>query len=91
MLSTVAGMYVITGGVYSVQQALEIRRGESGYWWIPLVTGAATALLGFLVALNLFRNVEFSMLFLGVTLIVAGVDRLAASACASRFLKKKLA
>lgn len=89
MLPTVAGMYVITGGVYSVQQALEIRRGESGYWWIPLVTGAATALLGFLVALNLFRNAEFSMLFLGVTLIVAGVDRLAASACASRFLKKK--
>ena len=67
------GILLLVFGCSKVADSLAVRRAGFTGWWIPLLLGAITIVLGALVLLNPFSAAATLMIAVGIGLIVEGV------------------
>ena len=76
VLPVIAGFYIIVDGVFGVQTSVELRRCGLGRWWLSLLLGILTAAFGLLLVLDPFEGAAALMVYLGVCLLLTGVENL---------------
>lgn len=84
------GILLLVFGCSKVADALTVRRFALTGWWIPLLLGAITIILGALVLCNPFSAAATLMVAIGIGLIVEGVLDIFNILNISKQLKKAL-
>ena len=93
ILSTLAGVLLLahpTGALTVlpiIQAAVELRRFGLGSWGLNLLLGIVGAVLGVLMILDPFDGAAALMIYMGVSLLLAGVESIYTVICLSRAFK----
>ena len=74
VLPIILGFYIIIDSVFSIQAAVELRRFGLGSWGLNLLLGIVGAVLGVLMILDPFDGAAALMIYMGVSLLLAGVE-----------------
>ena len=77
VLPIILGFYIIIDSVFSIQAAVELRRFGLGSWGLNLLLGIVGAVLGVLMILDPFDGAAALMIYMGVSLLLAGVESIA--------------
>ena len=80
-------MVFIIDSVFSIQAAVELRRFGLGSWGLNLLLGIVGAVLGVLMILDPFDGAAALMIYMGVSLLLAGVESIYTVICLSRAFK----
>lgn len=75
-LPVILGFAVLFDSILKMQHAFELRRMSFGYWWLFLLLGLITAVLGVLLLLGVMPE-NIATYYFGVTLMVDGVVNIA--------------
>lgn len=75
-LPIAVGIYMIVESVFCIQLSAELHRFQNNGWWLALIWGIVGAVFAFLLLLNPFTGASVLMIFIGVSLIVGGVQSL---------------
>lgn len=73
------GIILVIDNASKVQAALDLRRVRVRYWYISMIIGMLTAVLGIILILNPFSAVIALNIFIGVSLIISAVSNLISS------------
>ena len=84
VLPIILGFYIIIDSVFSIQAAVELRRFGLGSWGLNLLLGIVGAVLGVLMILDPFDGAAALMIYMGVSLLLAGVESIYTVICLSR-------
>ena len=84
VLPIILGFYIIIDSVFSIQAAIELRRFGLGSWGLNLLLGIVGAVLGVLMILDPFDGAAALMIYMGVSLLLAGVESIYTVICLSR-------
>ena len=96
VLPIILGFYIIIDSVFSIQAAVELRRFKRdiirfrfglGSWGLNLLLGIVGAVLGVLMILDPFDGAAALMIYMGVSLLLAGVESIYTVICLSRAFK----
>ena len=79
VLPVVFGLFIIVDSLGRVAQALDLKEVGYGRWWVYLLSGLLSVLLGGFVLLNPFSTMEAMVMALGVILLAEGVMNLLGS------------
>lgn len=89
LLPTAVGIYMLFSSVRDIQVSVEMRRFGLSNWLLALISGIAGVVLAFLLVLNPFTGASALMIYLGISLIVAGIENLCTVGCISRAVKSR--
>ena len=89
VLPIILGFYIIIDSVFSIQAAIELRRFGLGSWGLNLLLGIVGAVLGVLMILDPFDGAAALMIYMGVSLLLAGVESIYTVICLSRAFKRR--
>jgi uncharacterized membrane protein HdeD (DUF308 family) len=81
------GVYMIVGSVFCIQLAVELHGFGNGSWWLALLWGIVGALFALLLLIDPFSGAAALMIFVGISLIVSGVQNLYLIFCISKEMK----
>ena len=76
LLNILLGVGILIDGIFKVIKALESKKNALGKWWVVLLLALITCGLGLLLIFNPFGGVELLMIFIGIILIVEGVQNI---------------
>lgn len=88
VLPIVIGIMILVDSIFELQMAIDLRRLGLGRWWSMLVLSVLSILFSFLLVLNPFEGSVTLMVFIGLSLIVDGIQSLCSVIYASRYMKK---
>ena len=88
VLPVVIGIMIMVDSVFELQMATDLKRLGLGRWWSMLALSILSILFSFLLVLNPFEGSVTLMVFIGLSLIVDGIQSLCSVICASRYIKK---
>ena len=89
ILPIIAGFYILFDSAFSIQMSAELRRFGLGSWGLTLAFGIVGAVLGVLMILNPFDGAAALMLYIGISLLIAGVESIYTVICLSRAFKSE--
>lgn len=87
LLPFAAGLYIITGSVFEIQSSVEMRRLGIGNWGMSMALGIISTVFAFFLLLNPFQGVAALMIFIGISLIIGGIQNLYTVHCISSAIK----
>lgn len=87
-LPVLMGVMVLIDGSLKLQTSLEAKRFGMERWWGILALAVLTCICGMLLVLNPYEGAAALTIFLGITLIVDGVQNLCVVAYTVRILKQ---
>ena len=87
-LPIVIGIMIMVDSIFELQMAIDLRRLGLGRWWSILALSILSILFSFLLMLNPFEGSVTLMIFIGLSLIVDGIQSLCSVICASRYIRK---
>ena len=70
------GVGILIDGIFKVIKALEAKAHNLDKWWVVLLLALITCGLGLLLIFDPFGGVELLMTFIGIILIVEGVQNI---------------
>ena len=68
----VLGIVILVHGIADVQEAFTLKKFEYENWWVALVIGIVTAMLGLLIIVNPFGTTLVMTVLFGVALVLDG-------------------
>lgn len=86
-LPIVAGIYIVMGSIFDIQMSVEMRRLGIGNWVLSLVLGIIGIIFAFFLILNLFDGITALMIYVGILLILGGMQSLYTVHCISSVVK----
>lgn len=89
ILPTATGIFLMFGSIRDIQVSAEMHRFGLRNWVLALISGIAGVILSFLLILNPFTGASALMIYLGVSLMVAGVENICTVGCISRAVKSR--
>lgn len=87
ILPIILGFYIIIAGVFSIQISTESRRFGMNDWWMSLVFGIVGIIFGLLMVINPFAGASTLMEFIGIALLLTGIENLYIFRCISKTFK----
>lgn len=78
LLPVAVGVYMLLSGIFTVQTAVELRRFGSGSWGGELALGIIDSLFALALILDPFQGADTLMIFLGISLVIDGIQGLGA-------------
>lgn len=82
-----AGLYVLVGSIFNIQLALNISKYRMGAWITTLVLGVVGLIFSIFLFVDPFQGAAALMIFMGISLIVNGVQGLYDVTCLSKAIK----
>lgn len=82
-----AGLYVLVGSIFNIQLALNVSRYRMGSWITTLVLGIVGLIFSIFLFVDPFQGTAALMIFMGVSLMLNGVQGLYDAACLSKAIK----
>ncbi len=76
LLPVIVGIIILVDSVFKLQSALELRQLGEGNWWSVLALALVNILLALFLLLNPFEGSMSLMVYLGISLIVEGIQGL---------------
>lgn len=76
LLNVMIGIAILIDGIFKVIKALDAKKLSLAKWWVVLLLALVTCGLGLLLILNPFSGAELLMIFIGIILIVEGVQNI---------------
>lgn len=89
LIPTVVGMYIILNSFFKLKAAIEAKWLALPWWWTILLLALVSAGLGVFLLLYPFTGVQFLIVFLGITLIVDGIENIWTVTQLHRLVKKE--
>lgn len=86
-LPIAAGFYMMMGSVFDIQLSVEMRRSGVSSWWLSLLMGIVSTAFAFFLFLDPFNGASALMIFVGISLIVSGIESLCTILCISKAVK----
>lgn len=86
-LPIVAGIYIVMGSIFDIQMSVEMRRLGIGNWVLSLVLGIIGIIFAFFLILNPFDGITALMIYVGILLILGGMQSLYTVHCISSVVK----
>ena len=74
LLNVLIGIGVLIDGIFKVIKALETKAHGLAKWWLVLLLALVTCGLGLLLIFDPFGGMELLMTFVGIILIIEGVQ-----------------
>ena len=74
--SFIIGIVVIIDSAFKLQTAFELRADRSKHWWSVLLVAAVGLVFGFLLVFNPFEANRIALIFVGISLIIDGIENL---------------
>ena len=87
-LPVVIGIMIMVESIFELQMAIDLKRLGLGRWWSMLALSILSILFSFLLILDPFEGSTTLMIFIGLTLIVDGIQSLCSVIYASRYIKR---
>ena len=87
ILPIILGLYIIIAGVFSIQISTESRHFGMNDWWMSLVFGIVGIIFGLLMVINPFAGASTLMEFIGIALLLTGIENLYIFRCISKTFK----
>lgn len=87
LLPFAVGLYMLFGGVFDIQVALEMRRFGSRKWIVSMILAVLTTIVAFFLFLNPFEGASALMMYVGISLIIGAVQNLYSVYSISRVIK----
>lgn len=87
-LPVIAGLYLVMGSIFEIQMAAEMHRLGIGGWVGSLVFGIVGTVFAFFLILDPFDGVTALMIYLGVLMVIGGIQGLYAIHCISKVIKQ---
>lgn len=84
ILPILLGFYIMVGSVFSIQTAIELRCIGWGSWGGTLVLGILGAVLGVLMIADPFEGASALMIYMGISLIIAGAENIYTVHCITK-------
>lgn len=84
LLPFAVGLYILTGSVFNIQASVEMKRFGIGNWVLSLILGIVSTVFAFCLILNPFVGVKALMIFVGISLVVGGIQSLYTVHCISQ-------
>lgn len=76
MTAALVGLFAVIEGVFKIQTAVDACRFGLGCWWLILAAALCTLALGALLLINPFKGAAVVMTFVGISLLVDGLQNL---------------
>ncbi|MBR4079973.1 MAG: DUF308 domain-containing protein [Christensenellaceae bacterium] len=76
LLNILLGIGILVDGIFKLIKALETKAHNLDKWWVVLLLALITCGLGLLLIFNPFGGIELLMTFIGIILIVEGVQNI---------------
>lgn len=76
LLPALVGIVILLDGLFRLQTALDLRRACLSGWVPVLILAAFSMLFGLLLIFNPFAATSVAMVFIGITLIISGIQNL---------------
>lgn len=89
ILPIALGFYITMAGIFSIQVSAELRDYEVSNWWSSLAFGILGILLGVLMIFDPFTGATALMTYIGISLLVSGVQSIYTIICLSKAFKSK--
>lgn len=86
-LPIMAGVLMIFGSVFDIQLSVEMRRIRLGNWVATLILGIANAVFAFFLIMDPFNGAAALMTYVGICMIVRGVDAFYMIHCVSKAIR----
>lgn len=87
LLPIAAGLYIIIGSILNIQMSVEMRRLRLGNWVAVLILGIIDLAFAMFLLINPFQGVVALMIFVGITLIVGGIQNFYLIYCITKAVK----
>ena len=75
-LPFLTGVFLLLGAVIKLQSALDLRHLGLSKWWLILIAGAASLILGILLVVNPFEAARVAVILIGAGLLADGAVNL---------------
>ena len=86
-LPIAAGFFMIVGSVLDIQVSIEMRRLHFGNWGVMLILGIINIIFAFLLLMNPFQGASVLVIFVGISLVVDGIQNFYSIYCISKAIK----
>lgn len=70
----IVGIVIVIHGINDLRQALALHKNEYDKWWVALILGLLTVILGVLLILNPFAALDTVVILIGIFLIFDGIS-----------------
>lgn len=70
----IVGIIIAIHGISDLRQAFALRKNEYEKWWVALILGLLTVILGVLLILNPFAALDTVVMLIGIFLIFDGIS-----------------
>lgn len=88
ILPVAIGIMILVDSIFELQMAIDLKRLGLGRWWSMLALSILSILFSFLLILEPFDGSVTLMIFIGLSLIVDGIQSLCSVIYASRYIKR---
>ena len=85
----VIGITLLINSLFTFQISMDSKKFGLDYWWITLILSIITSLLGITIIINPFTSAKVIIAFVGVTIIIAGAEKIFTSIYTIVISKKK--
>ena len=72
----IIGILVIIDSAFKLQNAFELRASRAKNWWSVLLFAILGMIFGFLLLFNPFKATRVALIFVGISLIIDGIENL---------------
>lgn len=76
LFPVIIGIVVIIDSAFKLQTAFELRADRMKNWWSVLLIAAVGLIFGFLLVFNPFKANHIALIFVGISLIIDGIENL---------------
>lgn len=87
ILPLAAGLYVLEGSIFNIQLAISMSKYNLGSWIATLLLGIAGLIFSIFLFVDPFQGTTALMIFMGVSLMLNGVQGLYDVACLSKAIR----
>lgn len=84
----IIGIVVIIDSAFKLQTAFELRADRTKNWWSVLLVAVIGIIFGFLLVFNPFEATRIALIFVGISLIIDGIENLWAVFFVKKLLRK---
>ena len=70
----IVGIVIVIHGINDLRQTLALHKNEYDKWWVALILGLLTVILGVLLILNPFAALDTVVILIGIFLIFDGIS-----------------
>lgn len=88
MFPVVVGIRIIVDSLFKLQVAIDLKRMGLRRWWSILLFSIISVLFAFLLMLNPFEGSVTLMIFIGVSLIIDGIQSIYVVLSAVKYIRK---